>query len=540
MKLAKTARHGGKSMKNDFWPTKTTIIPALLTAFFAAIVLNSAWICDDAYISLRTVDNFVNGHGLRWNVAERVQTFTNPLWTLMLSAVYFFTREAYYSTIILALLVAVAGAGVLFFKTGRKNIVAAVLGALFLFSSKAFVDFSTSGLENPLLHLFIILFFLQFLTGQNDNRKLFRLSLITALAVTTRMDAILLFAPALLWQVFSNPGKSSRQRRMVSMLAGFIPFILWETFALIYYGFLFPNTAYAKLNSGIATNELIVQGLHYFLDSLARDPLTLLAILICGIAVFMRREKRALAAFSGVLLYLFYVLSIGGDFMSGRFLAAPFCAAVVILVMQISSALTLKKAPPTFVTILLIGLLNPVSPLRAGRDFQNRTISEKGIADERGWYYQGTGLLVSDEIKKRPINNQYLFENRGKKYREEWREQPVRVVGNAGFIGFFSGPKVYLIDHLGLGDPFLSRLKPDLNSGWRFGLPSKTGWRIGHYFRHLPEGYVQTKAFGRNMIVDRELADDYERLTLITCGDVFRWRRFVEILKLNIDLVFGD
>jgi hypothetical protein len=41
---------------------------------------------DDAYITLRTVDNWVNGRGLVWNTAERVQTYTHPLWMLLLSA----------------------------------------------------------------------------------------------------------------------------------------------------------------------------------------------------------------------------------------------------------------------------------------------------------------------------------------------------------------------------------------------------------------------------------------------------------------------
>jgi arabinofuranosyltransferase len=47
-----------------------------------------AWLCDDAYITFRTVDNFIHGYGLTWNVAERVQAYTHPLWMLLLSGVY--------------------------------------------------------------------------------------------------------------------------------------------------------------------------------------------------------------------------------------------------------------------------------------------------------------------------------------------------------------------------------------------------------------------------------------------------------------------
>ena len=68
-------------------------IGVLLTALFLGIVIRYGWVAEDAYITLRTVDNFVHGDGLRWNVAERVQAYTHPLWTLLLCAIYAVTRE---------------------------------------------------------------------------------------------------------------------------------------------------------------------------------------------------------------------------------------------------------------------------------------------------------------------------------------------------------------------------------------------------------------------------------------------------------------
>ena len=49
----------------------------------AVVLIRTAWICDDAYITFRTIDNFLHGFGLRWNVAERVQSFTHPLWLIV-------------------------------------------------------------------------------------------------------------------------------------------------------------------------------------------------------------------------------------------------------------------------------------------------------------------------------------------------------------------------------------------------------------------------------------------------------------------------
>ena len=53
---------------------------------------------------------------------------------------------------------------------------------------------------------------------------------------------------------------------------------MWEAFSLFYYGFLFPNTAYAKLGTGIDGWESARQGLFYYLNSICLDPLTLLVI----------------------------------------------------------------------------------------------------------------------------------------------------------------------------------------------------------------------------------------------------------------------
>ena len=59
--------------------SKRAPIYALLT-LIAFVLVNTAWLSEDIYITLRVVDNFVNGYGLTWNVAERVQAYTHPLW----------------------------------------------------------------------------------------------------------------------------------------------------------------------------------------------------------------------------------------------------------------------------------------------------------------------------------------------------------------------------------------------------------------------------------------------------------------------------
>src|SRR5205814_6382583 len=68
-----------------------------LFALLALALVRTAWLCDDAFINFRTIDNVLHGYGLRWNVAERVQSFTDPLWLFRVTALVGLTRVCYYT-----------------------------------------------------------------------------------------------------------------------------------------------------------------------------------------------------------------------------------------------------------------------------------------------------------------------------------------------------------------------------------------------------------------------------------------------------------
>jgi hypothetical protein len=53
---------------------------ALLAIVWAAAL---SWIGDDAFISFRYARNLAEGHGLVFNVGERVEGYTNFLWTVL-------------------------------------------------------------------------------------------------------------------------------------------------------------------------------------------------------------------------------------------------------------------------------------------------------------------------------------------------------------------------------------------------------------------------------------------------------------------------
>src|SRR6266850_4805342 len=66
------------------WAARLALVAILIVAAFHA--WRRAFLIDDAFISFRYARNFLEGHGLVYNVGERVEGYTNFLWTLMIAA----------------------------------------------------------------------------------------------------------------------------------------------------------------------------------------------------------------------------------------------------------------------------------------------------------------------------------------------------------------------------------------------------------------------------------------------------------------------
>ena len=497
-------------------PARSNRATALLLAcllLFAAVVIARAWLSDDAYITFRVADNAVAGRGLTWNPDERVQAYTHPLWLFLLIAGRAATGELFYTTTLLGIGLSVAAVGLLAFRLPVRPTTAA-LGVLILAGSRAFVDYATSGLENPLTHLLLALFLLVYLTRPAGNRQLLTLSFLAALVALNRTDALLLVLPALglaLWR-----GRS--WAAVAAAALGFLPFLLWTAFSLVYYGFPFPNTAYAKLSTGIATADLARQGAAWLANSLRWDPITLTTIAAAlALAVASRRATDGRAVAAGIALYLLYIVRIGGDFMSGRFLTAPLFVAVAVVMMLLDGRLRTRRrqlaAAGVVVALALAGYL-PV--WLAGNPTGDNARRDGDIADERAYYWPNTGLLNPARIPH-PWATQGL----------ELRAQGPAVIehGNVGFLGYFAGPDVHIVDRNGLTDPLLARLP----------VRDPADWRIGHFRRDVPDGYIDTLRGGRNVIADPAIAAYYDTLATITRGPLWSAERGRAIWRVNTE-----
>ena len=98
----------------------TTSALATLLVLLAAVIARTAWVGDDAYITFRTVDNFLNGYGMRWNIAERVQSYTHPLWFLLLTPVVAVVGNPFVAALVLSAVVSAIAIGLVLAPVWRR------------------------------------------------------------------------------------------------------------------------------------------------------------------------------------------------------------------------------------------------------------------------------------------------------------------------------------------------------------------------------------------------------------------------------------
>ena len=504
--------------KND-----TRLVNWMFVGLFGLTVIRNAWMTDDAYITLRTVENFLAGYGLTYNPFIRVQAYTHPLWLLLLSFGYFIqlrllglssNNGLYILTLLVSIGIASAAVALVISRISGEQLEKKGIFLIAVLCSKAFMDYSTSGLENPLTY-FLLALFLYILIVKEGH--FVWLALISSLLALNRLDTLLFVLPALGFSLINQ--MKEFKRNIGWALLGFLPFILWELFSLVYYGFPFPNTAYAKLNTGIGERLLLAQGVDYLINSISLDPITLFIIALSGISVVIERDPKVLAAYSGVILYLIYIVSIGGDFMTGRFLAAPFLVSAALLARpQVFSRQTYLSV---LLVLFILGITAPNPSLFGLSPSTSENFSiyrdSFGVDDEKAVYSSRSGLMVIGFRSNRG-GSRFAGKN--------WvstRPFEVTLEGAIGLFGYQKGPDVYTIDQFALVDPLLARLP----------VSDKLNWRIGHFEREIPEGYLETLGSQKNEILNPALAEYCEKLTVLTTGPLWDKARMQEIWNFN-------
>jgi arabinofuranosyltransferase len=492
--------------------------------FLVLVFFRIAWVTEDAYIIFRSIEQFFAGNGPRWNPHERVQAFTSPLWFWYLTGFRVFSENAFMNAIMASALLFLPTLWLL--RKMLRDSLKWLTALLVLVCSTGFFDYTTSGLENPLAYFLIVLFlssYYRVFRSDGDSRNAVTTLLVVAgLLLVCRHDLATLVVPPVGYAVWRHRNSFSRAGWIRVALLAVAPLIVWSLYSVLYYGSLLPNTAYAKLSAGVPRSDLMRQGLRYIEVCLRQDTMTVV-IIVGGLITALRSATRQRWIAAGVLLNLLYVVSVGGDFMLGRFLSFAFLTALVVLLSAMPSS---RVHVARFALLAAAGVcvgymfLYPHTPTNSPIGYRAKGPHLHGVADERGAYARGA--LWHYFKQGRPAvfpDHHWATEGFAMSRSDGLYVERIAI----GYFGYWAGTDVTIVDPQALTDPLLSRLPID----------ARVPWRIGHYPRRMPDGYRESILNDSEEIKDPNLNEYYKKLKLITQGPLFSTTRLKTILAMN-------
>ncbi len=516
---------------NDYFSEELNRYKFFAILIFVTVITMLAWQSDDSYHAYIMAKNLVDGNGFVYNIGQRATASTCPLFTLVVAAGYFVIRDMFFVSLLINIVFSALAFSILIrsFCRTKEQI---VFSLFVLIGSVSFVSYTTSGLENAMLFFLGALFMKVYLSHERYNAKnMLILAVLVALIAMTRMDAVLIFVPMALYVYLAKRDEVSFTRAVGLGLLGLLPFVLWELFATFYYGFPFPNTAYAKLGTDIALTDYIVRGIRYYLNALVCDPIVLLVPVFGFVAAVIVRKAQYIVCMCGPLLYGIYLLYVGGDFMMGRhftlmFLIAMFCYTD-IKNREFSERGRGARFNRIFVcTTVIVLIFGCTSDVIKDQFLFGRTFGSP-ISDERAGYFATSSLF----------NNLVSLVRTGDMcIQDTWNEDGVTELRDNGLGGGilesvpgitkYYNNDLYLNDLYALGDPYLAHLPA----------VKESGWRIGHMWREAPLGYMNMVRYGwdSGAIANEDARAYYDVIDEITRGDLFDSGRIKKVIDINL------
>ncbi len=345
-------------------PWLLCIVPVALLVVMA---WQRRWVGDDAFVNFRVVKQLEAGHGPVFNVGQRVEATTSPLWLMMLFVadlvaplpLEWISVLLGMSLAVSGLVLAQRGAWLALAHTDRNRLIVP-FGGLIVAALPPMWDFSTSGLETGLCFAWLGACFWA-LAGRYDRQRSDPaaararpptwLCILIGLGPLVRPDFAVYSAAFIVAMLVIDPGESwaDRGRALIAVFA--VP-VASELFRMGYYAALVPNTALTK-ESGRANWH---QGWKYLwnYDHPYRLWFPVLVVaLVIGVEsrLALRAKDRCWFALAGApvigaLAHAIWVVRVGGDFMHARFLLpATFAVLLPVSVLPMRGWRWVPTAP---------------------------------------------------------------------------------------------------------------------------------------------------------------------------------------------------
>ncbi len=444
---------------------------------------------DDANIFFVYARNVVDGHGFVYNPGgERVEGFSSLLWVLLCAGAFRLTSEPELVLFAVNVVLVSATLGLLWhlFDTssrsrgGRTALNFFFLGAT-LFSPSyltwSVVSLMDVGIWGFALTLSVVSALSMITSASPSHRRILGFAGTLALVVLTRPEGML-FGGVLLLGAAAGTALLDRSRS--SFLRYTIPSLVFLGtlgsligFRLIYFGYPFPNTYYAKVSPDLAYN--LLKGVKYLGGFFLASPLNV--VLGLGIAAHFAfvatsrarsggvRVKEGYLLLSVVTLLAIPVLNGGDHFALYRFYQPvwPLLVVVTVFVMRwVGGALPWEKTRRMRPVLYGVGAIALLSSIHPGLD---RIGAYEPIKKEFAIAYEG---------RKGGLRLNRVFEG---------REKPTLGVLTAG--GFRFTYEGNVIDLLGLNSVAMAHSEGD-----RKGIKNHAAFDQGVFFELLPDALI--------------------------------------------------
>lgn len=399
------------------------------------------YIADDALITLRYVDRFLDGLGLTWNDGIRVEGYSNFLWAMLISLLGYVGLDLVLSVRLLGFLFSISSLFLLLRYISNKfnqNYLVISIIVILLFSLSSVISIWTiAGLEQPLFCFLVLASILNYLDYKESNNKkyLWIASITLGLISITRPDGLLFSMIIAIYHLFTIDEFDIKHRFKTVLQLAIFPTLLFSVqliFRIYYYNELVPNTALVKIAPSFHhLLESIIDSLKFVKSSLS---LFILALISVYISLKYKSKNIKFYLFT-LIIWVFYLSFVGDIFLAFRHHYTTILILLLIISDGINQFLGLKFFDKYKYQFILM-----ISFLLLFFSYQQITNVNYSVVKLLNWHWETKTL--SDELKI------YFGDH-----------QPLIAVDAAGSLPYFT--RFPSLDMLGLNDYHIARNKPD-------------------------------------------------------------------------------